>query len=209
MTTVFLRIVIVYFVTVFSIRLMGKRQIGQMQMSELVTAFFLSELAAYPVTNQNIPLTYGIIPVVALICIEVLLSFLVTKCAPLKQLLDGAPNLLVCRGVLKQKELSRARLTVEELLEELRLKDCPSLQDADYVLLESSGKISVIQKDRGGLCHLLIADGVLNRRGLKGAGWTKDTLNAVLKKHNLKRKDIFLFTVSDEGELNLIRKESA
>ncbi|MBR6530723.1 MAG: DUF421 domain-containing protein [Clostridia bacterium] len=207
MSTVFLRLILIYFITVISIRLMGKRQIGQMQMSELVTTFFLSELAAYPITNQNVPLTYGILPVITLICIEVILSFLATKFARMKKLIDGAPSILIQKGKLNQSELARARLSIEELLSELRLKDISKLSDVDYTLLEASGKISVVKKNAGGLEHLLIADGTVNTRGLEGADMTKTELDTLLAKHGVHCDDVFLLCKTDAGDVKLIRKE--
>lgn len=209
MSTVFVRLLIIYFVTILSIRLMGKRQIGELQMSELVTTFFLSELASYPITNQNIPLTYGIIPVVTLICIEVILSFLSTKVPFFKRLLDFSPSVLVARGKLDQAELSRSRLTIDELLSELRLKDVSGLDEVDYAFLEASGEISIIKKGLGGMTHLLIADGVKNRRGIAGAGITAKQLNDILRRENLSEKEVFLLCLSDSGTITCIRKEKS
>lgn len=209
MSTVFVRLILIYVLTTLSLRLMGKRQIGQMQMSELVTALFLSELAAYPITNQNIPLTYGIIPSVTLICIEVLLSFLSTKSAVVKHLLDSAPSTLIEKGVLRQDELARARLTTEELLSELRLKDVCALEEVDYAILEASGEISVIPKNRGGMQHLLVSDGVFNERGMRGAGMNESGVRAYLKARKLKERDVFLLCKTDDGRYTLITRENA
>lgn len=207
LSTVFLRLIFIYILTTLSLRLMGKRQIGQMQMSELVTALFLSELAAYPITNQNIPLTYGIIPSVSLICIEVILSFLSTKSPLFKRLLDSAPSPLVEKGRLRLDEIARARLTAEELLSELRLKDVPSLKDVDYALLEPSGEISVIRKGEGGLEHLLVSDGVFNARGLSGAGLSEQDVRDYLSRRKRSLSDVFLLCKTDAGIWTLIEKE--
>lgn len=207
MATVFVRLLLIYFFTVFSMRLMGKRQIGQMQMGELVCAFFLSELAAYPITNQSVPLSYGVISVVTLICLEVLLSFLSTKCARLRRVLDAPPNALICRGRLQQKELARARLSAEELLSLLRLKDAARLEEVDYALLEANGEISVIKKKDGGLQHLLVADGKLHRRGIHGAGLCEDEVHRMLAERGLEAKDVFLFCIDDLSRDTLLTKE--
>ncbi len=207
MSTVFLRLIFIYVLTTLSLRLMGKRQIGQMQMSELVTALFLSELAAFPITNQNIPLIYGIIPSVSLICIEVILSFLSTKSPLFKRLLDSAPSTLIEKGQLRQDELARARLTAEELLSELRLKDVSALELVDYAVLEPSGEISVIRKDEGGFQHLLISDGVFNERGIRGAGLTEKDVTDYLKRRHRKRADIFLLCKTDTDTWTVIEKE--
>ncbi len=206
MSTVFLRLCIIYFITVLSMRLMGKRQIGQMQMSELVCAFFLSELAAYPVTNQNVPLTYGIIPVVTLICLEVMLSALSTKIPLLRRALDAAPSALIRRGKLMPSELTRARLSLEELLSLLRLKDVTSLDEVDYALLEPNGEVSIVPKGKGGMLHLLIADGVKNENGLKGAGLTEEAVDAILKQQGVTENEVFLLCRNDEGALTLLKR---
>lgn len=206
MSTVFLRLCIIYFITVFSMRLMGKRQIGQMQMSELVCAFFLSELASYPVTNQNVPLTYGIIPVVTLICLEVMLSALSTKIPLLRRALDAAPSALIRQGRLMPSELARARLSVEELLSLLRLKDVTALDEVDYALLEPNGEVSVIPKGKGGMMHLLVADGVKNENGLSGASLTDAELETLLQENGVKENEVFLLCRNDEGALTLLKR---
>lgn len=207
MATVFVRLLLIYFLTILSMRLMGKRQIAQMQMGELVCAFFLSELAAYPVTNQNVPLSYGIIPVVTLICLEVLLSFLSTKWPALRSLLDAAPNPLIRKGHLDRSELARARLSVPELISMLRLKDVTDVGEVDYALLEPSGEISVIKKGEGGLQHLLVSDGRENEKGLRAANMTSADLRRRLSEKNLKLSDVFLLCVNDEGQFVCFRKE--
>ncbi len=209
MSTVFLRLLIVYFVTVFSIRMMGKRQIGELQMSELVTAFFLSELASYPVTNQNIPLAYGIIPVVTLICMEVILSFLSTKIALVRRLFDCSPSVLIVKGRLDQVELAHCRMTLDELFSQLRLKDVSDLSSVDYALLEPNGQISVIRQGEKGLQHLIIADGVINEKGLSGAGLSAKDLKRILEKEGLTQKEVFLLCMDDEHNSLCIPKEPA
>lgn len=224
MTTVFLRLVLVYFVTILSVRLMGKRQIGELQMSELVTAFFLSELATYPVTDSRVPLSYGIIPVVSLICIEVILSYLITKCAPIKRLFDNTPSLLIARGKIRQKELLKNRLTLDELLSQLRLKNIADPSHVDYALLEPNGQISVLTKAAfspptrselnleakdSGVSFPLLDDGKLNQDAMRAVGRDKAFLAARLREAGLREKDVFLLAVNDRGEIVLVKKEKS
>ena len=113
MSVLVLRLLIVYLVAVFSMQLMGKRQIGQLELSELVSAIFISELATYPITNSDIPLAYGILPVVTLLALEVLLSYFSVKLPFVKKLFDAKPAFLVKRGKLMQDELLKSRITLD------------------------------------------------------------------------------------------------
>jgi len=206
MVTVFLRLIFIYLFTILAIRLMGKRQVGELQMSELVCAFFLSELASYPVTDASIPVTYGILPALALIALEVILSFLTTKIPFLKRLLDSGPSVLIRKGEIDQTELLNNRMTAEELLSQLRLKGTGDLNAVDYALLEPNGQLSVLEKPEekrpraGGFQHLLIADGEIKRKGLSRAGLDRAALKALCAAHGYAQKDLFLLCIDDAGE---------
>ena len=208
MATVLIRTVIIYVIFVLAIRLLGKRQVGELELSELVVTFMLSELATIPIQDSSIPLSYAFIPLVMLIAFEVISSFLVTKSKTVKKVVIGNPSYLITKGTLNQKELARLRMSVSELLGELRLKDVGDISSVDYAILEENGKLSVFQKtDSSSVAHALIIDGKFNESNLKIAQKTQKWLNNYLKKHNLSLETIFLLTCDDNNTINIILKE--
>lgn len=222
MATVFFRTVIIYFLFILSIRLMGKRQVGELQLSELVTTFMLSELAVNPIQDFSIPIAYAIIPLILLLTFEVVMSFLVTKSNFLKKIFFGNPSIIVQNGVLNQKELSRLRIGASELLSELRLKGFSDISEIDYAILEQNGKLSVfpkaenkpvaikdlgIKKEEDGISHPLIVDGKINQSNLTYANKTEKWLKSYLARHAINLNEVFLLTCNDANTVNIIIKE--
>lgn len=120
MATCIIRTVIIYILLVLAIRTTGKRQIGELEISELVSTFLISELASMPIGNQEIPLSFAIVPILIIISLEVIISFCSTRSSVMKRIFLGSPSILIQRGKVKQKELSKARMSMEELLSQLR-----------------------------------------------------------------------------------------
>ena len=208
MATVLLRTIIIYFVFVFAIRLLGKRQVGELELSELVVTFMLSELATVPIQDSSIPLSYVLIPLVILIAFEIISSFLVTKSKAIKKVVIGNPSYLICKGVLNQQELGRLRMSISELMGELRQKNAGDISEVDYAILEENGKLSVFLKtDSSSVSHALICDGEINQSNLKIAQKNETWLNEYLKTHNLELKKVFLLTCDDNDTINIIIKE--
>lgn len=146
MLIAFVRTLILYVVIVILLRLMGKRQIGQLQPSELVVALVIADLAAVPMGDVGIPLLNGIIPIITLFIMEELLSFISMKSERARGIISGKPSILIERGVIMEQELRRLRYNLNDLLEQLRLKSFSNLEDIDYAILETSGQLSVIPK---------------------------------------------------------------
>ena len=222
MVTVLIRTTIIYISLLIALRLTGKRQVGELQISELITTFMISELATTPIQNLSTPLIYSILPIVFLLCTEIVLSFLATKSAALKKMFFGNPSFIIKNGVVNQKELSRLRIGINELLGELRLKDVSDISHVDYAILEQNGKLSVflksdkqticledmkIKKSNEGICHAVVVDGEINESNLSYANKTTKWLYKYLDTHNINIKEIFLLTVNDTNEITIIYKE--
>ena len=223
MVTVIIRATIIYLLLLIALRLTGKRQVGELQLSELVTTFMISELATTPIQNLSIPLIYSIIPIILLLCTEIILSFLATKSNGLKKMFFGNPSIVIRNGVIDQKELSRLRIGINELLGELRLKDVSDISDVNYAILEQNGKLSVflkkerqtvtledsrIQKQDEGICHAVIIDGKINESNLQFSGKSQDWLCGLLRTHNINMKEIFLLTVNDTDQTTIVLKNN-
>ena len=203
-------------------RLTGKRQIGELQISELIITFMISELATIPIQDLSIPISYSLFPIVLLLCYEIVVSFLITKSKFLKKLFSGNPSILIKNGKLDQKELAKSRIGINELLGELRIKDVSDISQVDYAILEQNGQLSVflksenqpitltdmnIAKNSSGIGHAIIVDGDINESNLKGSNKNQDWLNRYLTNHNLKAENIFLLTVNDTNDISIIMKE--
>lgn len=222
MATVLIRTFIVYLLFIVSIRLMGKRQVGELQLSELVTTFMISELAVNPILDLSIPISYSFFPVLFLLGSEVIMSFLATKSSFLKRLFFGNPSIVIKNGVLDQKELARQRISVSELLAELRLKDVGDISDVEYAFLEQNGKLSVfLKKERqpltlgdtdikseSSLISLaVIVDGKINESNLSIVKRDVKWLKNYLGKRGIELNDVFLMTVDDLGKCEIVLKE--
>ena len=223
MAAIFIRTILIYLLLIGAMRLSGKRQIGEIQLSELVTTILLSEIASYPLTNSNIPFLYSVVPIVVIISLEIITSFLATKSAAIKSILDDKPSIIIRKGIINQKEMVKMRLSMDDLLCELRLKDIASPDEVEYAILEQNGRISVFPKDNkkqvtradlnlssegSGVSHSVIIDGHIMDYAVKNAGksrkWVEEQLQ---KKHIHNIKTVFFFSFDDKDDVKVIKKE--
>ena len=222
MSVICIRLFIVYFFTLMCLRIMGKRQIGELEISELVTAIFISELATSPISNPDTPLLYGLLPTLLLLCFEIILSLLAIKSNFFKNLLGKNPTYLIYKGNVDEQGLKKVRITVNELMTELRLKDVADPSQVNYAILEPNGKISISLKSdyqnltphdinvptpENGMHHLVISDGAVNASALKAAEKSADWLNKQLASRQLSPHDVFMMSVDDGGNIFLVRKD--
>lgn len=224
MTTILIRTLIIYCSLLLIMRFMGKRQLGELEISELVTAFLLSEVASLPITNQDIPLAFALVPILVIMSLEVLLSGLLLKIPLLKRLLTVRPAILVREGKPDPKVMRNMRLSNEELISQLRLKDVTDMDDLAYAILEPNGQISVVLKatrrqpttrelginaTEDGIMHLIISDGKVNDRNLTLAGKDHAWLDNWLSAHKMTAGDIFMLMVDDAGKVCIIPRKAA
>ena len=221
MLTVFLRTAIIYFLLILAMRLMGKRQIGELEVSYLVTTLLISEIASLPITEPELPLTHAVIPLVLLLSFEVIISFLVSRFPRLK-FLTARPSTLIRNGKISQSAMKNARISFDELFCELRNQGVYDLDEIEYAILEQNGRITVIQKARfrqpsaedlglkvkeNGLFHIVIEHGRINRHGIDLVGIRESDLRRELKKKKLEVSDVYLMTVNDAGKRTVIPKK--
>ena len=211
------RTLILYGMVIAAMRIMGKRQLGELQPSELVVAIMISDLASVPMQAIDIPLLSGIIPVLTLIVAEVMMSYLSLKSKNIRKFLSGEPSIVVYDGCINEAELKKLRFNINDLLEELRLNGCHDISDVAVAVLETSGKLSVIPKDKArpvtvedlqlenvhdGLPCVIVSDGTLNEGELTRAKKDHIWLTKELKKRNIKDvKEIFVASLDAEDEL--------
>lgn len=224
MITAFMRTLIIYIILIGTLRLMGKRQIGELRLSELVTTFLLSELAVIPIQDPDIPVSHAVVPILLLLSLEVIISFIITKSKKLKLIFVGKPSVIICHGKLNQHELQRLRMGTIEFLSELRLKNISDIADIEYAILEENGKLSVFPKadklpvtmydmnlsaTETGIAHSVIIDGEISDANLKLAHKNEKWLLKILEEEKKNIADILLFTVDDSGKTNIIMKEKS
>lgn len=219
MSTVFIRTIAIYFFLVIAMRLTGKRQIGELQVSELVITYMLSELAVFPITDKNSPLSHSIIPIIVLLSLEVIFSFIQTKSRKFRKLFSGGPTVLIEKGKLRAEELAKNRIDMEEFLGELRLKGAFDIADVEYAFLEENGQLSVLPKaavspftpeqlkisvTEKGCPHAVVVDGEINRAALKSASKNEKWLTDFLTKEKLELSRIFIMTVDDSEGITIM-----
>jgi len=223
MLIVAIRTLILYILVIVALRLMGKREIGQLQPFDLVVLLMISDLAAIPSENVGIPLIAGIIPILVLVLTSILLSYVELKSERARGILNGTPSILIERGRIIEQELIRNRLPLTDLVEELRMKSIPNIADVEFAVLETNGQISILPKASKrqvtpedlklqlgyeGLPIVLIMDGKLNPANLAHASKDQTWLEEEIKKSKLEGIEEVLFASLDSsGKLFLQEKQ--
>lgn len=205
-----IRTIILYSLVIIALRVMGKRQIGEMQPSELVVAIMISDLASVPMAEPGIPLGYGIIPIFTVVLAEIGLSFIGLKSEKLRSFISGRPSVIMLRGIIDEAEMRKNRFNLSDLTEALRLQGYMDISVVDTVILETNGQMTVIPKskykipdcgdlnieaEQETLPCILISDGKLNDINMQKAGFDKSWLKKQLKKHKASSvEEIFIMT---------------
>ena len=214
--TVLIRTAILYLLVIITMRLMGKKQIGQLEPFELAITIMISELAALPMQDTRIPLIHGVIPILTLLLLQTIVSLLQLKSIKMRALINGTPSVLIKNGQLDIKELKSQKFNINDLMEELRIKGYYNIEDIEYAILETSGQISIIskteldyatKKDMNVKCTqdtlpvTLIIDGKVIYENLKlikqDMNWLKKNLN----KNNINDiNDAFIALLDSQGK---------
>lgn len=223
MTVTLIRLLILYALLLVCMRLMGRRQIGELQPSELVITMLISEIASIPMGSNDIPLLNSVAAILVLTALEILLSTLCLKSDRARKLLQGNPMVVVRQGEPDQQALRQLRLTADDLLEALREKDVFDLSDVQYAILEADGKLSLqlkpsAQNATAGMLDLqipekplpcpIVYDGKPQRQNYGYVGMTDAKLHDVLRQNTLSMQDVFLLTADADGGIRIFRKEN-
>ena len=212
MITAFSRTIILYLLIMLALRATGKRQIGQLEPSELVLTMMISDLAAVPMQDFGIPLTAGIIPILTLFSLSLLISQLALHHLRFRSLFFGTPSVLIRDGRVQQEIMRKNRYTIDELLEELRAQGYSSIEDIKYAVLENSGKLSLLPREKGDvtLPVVIISDGRILDVNLKQRGLNRIWLEKQLAQQKISSpQEVFLLTVDEYNAVFLIKKENS
>lgn len=216
MLNIFIRVIIIYLLVLIIMRFMGKREIGQMQPFELVIAIMIADLASVPMSDTGIPIVSGIIPILALLLIQLIISVINLKSMKLRQILCGVPSILIFRGKIEEKTLRKERLTVNELQEKLRQNNVFNIADVEYAILETSGQVTVIQKpekrntipqDFGilpeyeGIPYDLVIDGKVMYNNLKKIEKDYNWLKKEVNKFNIEPEQALIVTIDGNNQI--------
>ena len=223
MFTGLIRTIILYIFIIIGIRLMGKRQVGELEPSELVLSLIIADLASVPMQDYGIPLLTGILPILALLAMTMILSVLTMKSVRFRALMCGRPSIVIRDGLVDQREMARNRLTIDELLEELRAKGYTDPATVKYAILETNGQLSVLpyanQKpptaqqlqasaEESGLPLVVISDGRLLEHNLRALGRDRKWLDQRLEERGCSGLEaVFLLLVDQTGSIYLARKD--
>ena len=223
MITALCRTVILYFLIMLGLRLMGKRQIGELEPSELVLTMMISDLATVPMQDFGIPLLAGVIPILILLSLTLLMSQLSLLNLRFRALMCGTPAILIRNGKLQQAAMRKNRYTLDELLEQLRGQGWLSVEEVQYAVLENSGQLSVLPwakakpptaedlsltLEEDALPTVLINDGRVLRNNLRLCGRDEVWLQKILKQEHCSAKEVFLLTVDENGKTLCVPKEA-
>lgn len=221
MAIVLIRAVILYIVITFSLRLMGKRQLGELQPSELVVTILISNIAAIPVEDSSVPMIMGIVPILTLVCLDVIMSGIMLKSAKVRKLMIGSPRIIISEGDILQKEMKRLRYTVDDLTEAMREEQIFDINQIHYAIVETTGKINfLLKKDyqpaerqdvqAGGSTDnppsVIIRDGITDKEQLRLLGLGDQWLTKILRENNVGIKGVFLMTADRNGNHTIVKK---
>ena len=218
----FFRAILLYIIVLIVMRLMGKREIGQLQPFELAISIMIADLASIPMTDTGVPISNGIIPILGLLVMHLVISVVNLKSIKAREIICGKPRILIYRGKIDEKALKKERFTINELEERLRGNNVVNLGDVEYAILETSGNITVIQKpekrntipedfnivpDYEGISYDLVVDGKIMDENLKKLGRNYQWLKKQVEKFNIRPEEALVVTIDAKGQIFCQEKE--
>ena len=211
-----IRTLIIYFSLLILMRILGKRQLGEMELTEFVVAVLLADLAANPLQDIGIPMINGLVPIITLFCCEVLITWVGGKSIRLRRAMFDRPSILIEHGRVDPVQMAKNRFTPEELMKALRSKECVDISRVEYAVLETDGNVSIIREPEGngqrgnGLPHIVISEGRIIDENLSLTGHDRAWLEARLDEKGFKSaQEIYLMTVDDAGKVYISGKDGA
>ncbi|GHV24474.1 DUF421 domain-containing protein [Clostridia bacterium] len=217
-----IRALLLYVLIIFAVKMMGKRQISDLQTSELVVTFLISDIAAIPMQNTAQPLLSGIIPIVVLICCEIFFSIFMMKSRRFRRIICGHAVLIINNGKIMQNELKKLRMSAEDLISQLRQMDVFSIEDVAFAIFETNGQMSVLKKSekqppdaqtlgivmpKDDIEAVVISNGLISEFSLGICKLTKDWVYGILQGKNIDIHDVFIMTANKNKTYNIIKKE--
>lgn len=222
MPIILIRAAILYFAVVFMVRLMGKRQIGELQPSELVVTILISEIASLPMQDTSISVLSSVASLILLVSFEIITSAINLKSSKLRTIMQGHPIIVIRSGKIDVKALKKLRLTVNDLLSALRQKDIFEISQVSYAVFETNGKMSVLLKPEfrtstakdlnlkpqdEGMPFAVVCDGKLHKKAVSESGMSVELINEIITKQKIDMEKILLMTINSKNKTHIIKKE--
>lgn len=224
MTIVLIRTVILYLIVLFVIRIMGKAELSKMSPFQLIVVFMIAELASIPIESPDVSMITGVAAIFTLMFLQVLISFISLRSEKFKKIFSGRPSVLIDKGEINVKEMRALRITINDLMEQLRIGGAPSINDVDFAVMESNGELSIIQKaekrpltaedasiaaDSEVMPAVFISDGIIYYENIRNSGWTAERM--LMKLASLGIDDtssVFLVFCDGKGKLHVYMPDS-
>lgn len=209
MLIITIRTIFVYLLIIFCLRLMGKKQLGELQPSELVTTIMISNIATLALEDSAIPLLMGIIPILMIVSLDVIMSGIMLKSRKIRKIVSGTPKVIISNGIIDQGQLKNLRYTLDDVAEAMREQGIFDISQVQYAIVETNGKINFLQKDEGSKNppEIIIKDGEISEENLAitglGEGWVKK----ILEKDGQKKAEVFVMSADSEGKHVIVAKE--
>lgn len=222
MIITFIRSIILYILVLIVMRLMGKREIGQLQPFELVISIMIADLASIPMADIGIPILNGVVPILGLLTMHLIISIINMRSVKAREIISGKPNILIFRGKINEKALKKERFTISELQERMRTNSVFNLADVEYAILETNGQITIIQKpekrtttpedfnivpEYEGIPYDLIVDGKIMYKNLEKLGKDYKWLKKQAEKFKIKPEDALIMTIDGKNQIFCQQKE--
>lgn len=222
MCVILIRSVILYVLVIFAVRLMGKRQLGELQPSELVITILVSNIATLPIEDVNIPIIVGVTPILSLVCFEVMVSWINLRLPKLRRLISGSPKIIIRNGCIERDIMRELRFSVDDLLMALRSKDIFDIGEVQYAIVETTGSVSVMKKQPldtptrqdmkiAAECSeppvLIIADGKFIPQAMESVKLSKAAVEMLLSANKMSLNDVFIMTADSSGSCFIADKQ--
>ena len=208
MVSIFVRTLIIYLLLTLCLKIMGKREIGELNVNELVSTLLISEIAALPIDDPDIPLLNAIIPIFFIFSLEIIISSAKNKSNKLKKYIEGESSFIIFGGKLLQKSLYENRISINELLSEMRSQGVGNINAIKYALVEQSGKISILTDEKEHpTAHSVVVDGEIDKAIIGLLGYSEEYIKKKIKDKKLTQEKIFLMTIDENDNIQIIKKE--
>ena len=223
MPVILIRTVLLHALVIFAVRLMGKKQLGELQPSELVTTILISNIATLALEDPDLPMLSGVIPILAIVCLDILVTVISLKSDKIRRMVTGNPRIIIKNGEIDQLEMKNLRYTIHDLMEAMRDSGIFDISKVQYAIVETTGKINFFEKPAAPEATdnipavnppqeiinppvLAVSDGITNHNALKEAGLDEKWLRKVLFEKNLTLSGVFLLTADQNGNYYLVEK---
>ena len=222
MSIILIRSLILYIIVIFAVRLMGKRQLGELQPSELVITILISNIATLPLEDTDIPLIIGITPILALVCYEVFISWLILRLPCFRTIMYGSPKIIISNGKINRSVLRELRLTVDDITTAMRTQQVFDISEVQFAIVETTGSISIMKKQSKDIPgredlrikalnsdppQVIVSDGKILPVMLKSMGLNKKFVENSAKKADLDISEIFIMTTDGQGRVFISPKD--